>query len=57
MSPEGTAKNLEIFKKWAATEGVDKVVAEHGVGVVVAPADSSFVGAADGASNFTCTKK
>ncbi|KAF2441737.1 amidase signature enzyme [Karstenula rhodostoma CBS 690.94] len=49
MSPEETVKNLEICKKWSATEGVDKVIAEHGVDVIVAPADSFFAGVGVGA--------
>jgi len=50
MSPEDTANNLAICKQWAATEGVDKAMREHGVDVIVAPADSFFAGVAVAAS-------
>ncbi|KAF2806717.1 amidase signature enzyme [Mytilinidion resinicola] len=49
MSDEETQKNLQICKQWAATEGVDKVVAEHGVDAIVAPCDSFFAGVGVGA--------
>lgn len=52
MSAVETTKNLKICKDWAATEGVDKVMKEHNVDVVVAPADSFFGGVAVGASGF-----
>ncbi|KAF2657867.1 amidase signature enzyme [Lophiostoma macrostomum CBS 122681] len=44
MSAEDIEKNLRICKQWAATEGVDKVIEEHGVDVIVAPCDSFFAG-------------
>jgi amidase len=44
MTVEDTKKNLEICKRWAATEGVDKVMKEHGVDVIVATSDSFFAG-------------
>jgi amidase len=50
MSAEDTAKNLEICKQWAATEGVDKVIAEYAVDVIVAPCDSFFAGVGVGSS-------
>jgi amidase len=50
MTVEDTKKNLEICKRWAATEGVDKVMKEHGVDVIVAPSDSFFAGVGVGAS-------
>jgi hypothetical protein len=34
--------NLEICRRWAATEGVDKVIEEHGVEVIVDPRDRFF---------------
>jgi amidase len=43
MSAADTAKNLAICKRWAAIEGVDKVM-PHGVDVIVAPCDSFFAG-------------
>ncbi|KAF2498920.1 amidase signature enzyme [Lophium mytilinum] len=49
MSNEATQKNLRICKQWAATEGVDKVIEEHGVDVIVAPCDSFFAGVGVGA--------
>jgi amidase len=50
MSAEETAKNLELCRRWAGAEGVDKAMEEHGVDVIVAPADSFFAGVAVGAS-------
>ena len=50
MSVEETMKNLHICTQWAGTEGVDKVIEEHGVDVIVAPADSFFAGVGVGAS-------
>lgn len=44
MSPKETKKNLEICRQWAAAQGVDKVIEETGVEVIVAPADSFFAG-------------
>jgi amidase len=55
LSPDDTVKNLEVCKKWAATEGVDRVIAEHGVDVIATPADSFFAGVAVGASKFSYT--
>lgn len=55
MNAEAKAKNLEICKQWAATEGVDKVIADHGVDVIVAPADSFFAGVGVGARKYTTT--
>ncbi|OAG19567.1 amidase signature enzyme [Alternaria alternata] len=49
MSAEETQKNLNICKDWAATEGVDKVINQHKVDVIVAPADSFFAGVGVGA--------
>jgi len=58
MSPGDTAKNLAICKQWAATEGVDKVMREHDVVVIVAPADSFFAGVAVAASrSMACCKR
>ena len=53
MSAEETQKNLNICKDWAATEGVDKVINQHKVDVIVAPADSFFAGVGVGASELT----
>jgi amidase len=50
MTVEDTKKTLEICKRWAATEGVDKVMKEHRVDVIVAPCDSFFSGVGVGAS-------
>lgn len=50
MSAEDIARNLGICKRCAGTEGVDKVMEEHGVDVIVAPADSFFAGVAVGAN-------
>jgi amidase len=50
MTVEHTKKFLETCKRWAATEGVDKVMKEHGVDVIVAPSDSFFAGVGVGAS-------
>jgi hypothetical protein len=50
MSSADTDKKLKICKQWAATEGVDKVIQDHGVDVIVAPADSFFAGVAVGGS-------
>ncbi|KAF2105614.1 amidase signature domain-containing protein [Lophiotrema nucula] len=44
MSREDTEKNLNICKQWAAVDGVDKVIKEHGIDVIVAPCDSFFAG-------------
>jgi hypothetical protein len=52
MGSEKTKKNLGICKEWAATEGVDKVMEEHGVDIIVAPCDSFFAGVGVGASGF-----
>lgn len=41
---EDAAEALQHCKRWAATEGVDKVVSEHGVDVVVCCSDSYFAG-------------
>ena len=54
MSPEETVKNLAICREWAATAGVDKVIKDHGVDVIVAPADSFFAGVGVGARKFLC---
>lgn len=35
---------LEECKRWAATEGIDKVTSEQGVDVVVCCSDSYFAG-------------
>ncbi|KAK7181490.1 glutamyl-tRNA amidotransferase subunit [Paraphaeosphaeria sporulosa] len=40
--PEETVKKLEICTRWAATEGVEKAIEDHGVDVIVASADSFF---------------
>jgi amidase len=42
MTVEHTKKFLETCKRWAATEGVDKVMKEHGVDVIVAPSDRIY---------------
>lgn len=52
MTAETTAKNLKICKEWAATHGVDKVMNEHKVDVIVAPADSFFAGVGVGAGKL-----
>jgi hypothetical protein len=49
MSEQERERNLEICRRWAATEGVDKVVEEHGVDVIMAPCDSFFAGVGVGA--------
>lgn len=53
MSEEEREKNLEICRQWAAIEGVDKVIEEYGVDVIVAPADSFFAGVGVGARKFS----
>lgn len=52
MSAEETTKIFKICEDWAAVEGVDKVMYEHKVDVIVAPADSSFAGVGVGASEL-----
>lgn len=52
MSDAETNKDLTICKVWATTEGVDKIIQEHGVDVIVAPADSFFVGSGVGARKY-----
>ncbi|CAM1505655.1 Fc.00g112920.m01.CDS01 [Cosmosporella sp. VM-42] len=41
---EEMAEWVEQCKRWAATEGIDKVVSEHGVDVVVCCSDSYYAG-------------
>ncbi|KAM4063679.1 amidase [Hirsutella rhossiliensis] len=41
---EDAAESLEHCKRWAATEGIDKAISEHGVDVVVCCSDSYFAG-------------
>ena len=48
--PDKATENLvERCKQWAATEGVDRAVAEHGVDVIVCYSDSYFAGVSVGA--------
>ncbi|KAI9148400.1 Calcium-transporting ATPase [Paramyrothecium foliicola] len=41
---ERLMERLDACKQWAATDGIDKVVQEHGVDVVVCCSDSFFAG-------------
>ncbi|KAF4513450.1 hypothetical protein G6O67_000720 [Ophiocordyceps sinensis] len=41
---QDAARSLEHCKRWAATEGIDKAISEHGVDVVVCCSDSYFAG-------------
>ena len=54
--PDAEAEGLvERCRQWAATEGVDKIVAEHGVDVVVCLSDSYLAGVSVGARKFSTT--
>lgn len=48
-----TEELAENCRRWAATEGIDKAVAEHGVDVVVCSSDSYFAGVSVGARKFS----
>ena len=50
-----TEELAERCKQWAATEGVDEAIAEHGVDVVVCCSDSFFAGVSVGARKFSRT--
>lgn len=39
---EDQTARLDICKKWAETDGIDKAVSQHGVDVVVCASDSFF---------------
>ena len=52
--PDAETEELaERCRQWAATEDVDKVVAEHGVDVVLCCSDSFFVGVSVGARKLS----
>ena len=44
MPADEREKKLQICRQWAAIEGVDKVIKEHNVDVIVGPCDSFFAG-------------
>ncbi|ESZ98762.1 hypothetical protein SBOR_0868 [Sclerotinia borealis F-4128] len=50
MSAEDLEKNLQICRQWAATKGVDKIIEECNVDVIVGPCDSFFAGLGVGAN-------
>ncbi|PVH86312.1 amidase signature enzyme [Cadophora sp. DSE1049] len=49
MPADERERKLQICRQWAATEGVDKVILEHEVDVIVGPCDSFFAGVGVGA--------
>ncbi|KAL5328043.1 hypothetical protein ACEPPN_005750 [Leptodophora sp. 'Broadleaf-Isolate-01'] len=49
MPADERERKLQICRQWAATEGVDKVILEHEVDVIIGPCDSFFAGVGVGA--------
>jgi amidase len=52
MTTEERERKLQICRQWAAVEGVDKVIKEHNVDVIVGPCDSFFAGVGVGARAY-----
>lgn len=52
MSKKETEENLKICRQWVAIEGVDRVIEEHKIDVIIGPCDGFFAGVGIGARTY-----